>query len=76
MANRSRINFIPQQIVNTILLCWESWFSTPAVINLVKLAGFGLVYLLVGIYIVSALISKKNLTLYYWAAGSYVVADN
>lgn len=67
---------MPQQIANINLLYWESWPSTPAEINLIELAGSGLVFLLVGIYIASVLVSKKHRTLYDWAAGSYVVAEN
>lgn len=37
------------------------------------MAGFALVYLLVGIYIASALISTKHRTPYDWAAGSFVI---
>jgi len=40
------------------------------------MAGLVLVYVLVGVYIASALISKKHRTPYDWAAGSFVIETN
>jgi hypothetical protein len=37
------------------------------------IAGLVLVYVLVGVYVLAALISKKHRTPYDWAAGSCVV---
>jgi uncharacterized RDD family membrane protein YckC len=40
------------------------------------LVGLGLVWVLVGIYILTALFTKEHRTPYDWAAGSYVVFQN
>ena len=47
--------------------------GTVTVVPPEVIAGFVLLYVLVGIYIASALISKKHRTPYDWAAGSYVI---
>ncbi len=73
---RSVLKFLPWQIAHTCLFHWEGWPFAPTKPTLMVLIGFGLVYLLVGVNIVSALISKKHRTPYDWAAGSYVVAEN
>jgi hypothetical protein len=39
------------------------------------MAGFVLVYVWVGSYLLSALISKKHRTPYDWAAGSFVIVE-
>jgi uncharacterized RDD family membrane protein YckC len=70
---RSFLKFLPWQIAHTSLFHWEGWPFAPAEPTIMVLVGFGLAYLLVGIYLASALISKKNRTLYDWAAGSHVV---
>ena len=73
---RSLLKFLPWQIAHTSLFHWEGWPFAPEEPTLMVLIGFGLVYLLVGIYIVSALISKKHRTPYDWVAGSFVVKAN
>jgi hypothetical protein len=73
---RSFLKFLPWQIAHTSLFHWEGWPFAPAEPTVMVLVGFGLVYLLVGIYIVSALVSKKHRTPYDWAAGSYVIVEN
>ena len=70
---RSFLKFLPWQIAHTSLFHWQGWPFDPAEPTYMVLVGFGLVYLLVGIYITSALISKKNRTPYDWAAGSFVI---
>ena len=57
---------------HTSLFHWEGWPFAPAEPALMVLVGFGVVYLMVGIYITSALISKKHRAPYDWVAGSYV----
>jgi uncharacterized RDD family membrane protein YckC len=73
---RSSLKFLPWQIAHTSLFHWEGWPLAPAEPTPMVIAGFGLAYLLVAIYILSALISKKNRTPYDWAAGSFVVEVN
>ena len=73
---RSFLKFLPWQIAHTFLFHWQGWPLTPAEPTLLVLVGFALVYLLVAVYIVSALISKKHRTLYDWAVSSYVVAED
>ena len=70
---RSFLKFLPWQIAHTSLFHWEGWPFAPAEPTVMVLVGFGLAYLLVGIYIASALVSKKHRTPYDWVAGSYVV---
>jgi uncharacterized RDD family membrane protein YckC len=68
---RSLVKFLPWQIAHTCL--FQGLAATvlpPAVI-----VGYILVYLLAGIYIASALISKKHRTPYDWVAGSYVIVE-
>jgi uncharacterized RDD family membrane protein YckC len=73
---RSFLKFLPWQFAHTSLFHWEGWPFAPVEPTLMVLIGFGLVYLLVGIYIASALMSKKHRTPYDWAAGSYVIVEN
>jgi uncharacterized RDD family membrane protein YckC len=70
---RSFLKFLPWQIAHTSLFHWEGWPFAPAEPTVMVLVGFGLAYLLVGIYIVSAQVSKKHRTPYDWAAGSFVI---
>jgi uncharacterized RDD family membrane protein YckC len=69
---RSLIKFLPWQIAHTCIYHIERLPFAPVDPSPMVLAGFALVYLLVGIYIAFALISKKHRTPYDWAAGSYV----
>lgn len=73
---RSLIKFLPWQIAHTSLYHWEGWPLAPTEPTPMVMAGFGVAYLLVGIYIASALISKTQRTPYDWAAGSYVIEAN
>jgi uncharacterized RDD family membrane protein YckC len=70
---RSLLKFLPWQIAHTSLFHWQGRPLAPEEPTMLVLVGFGLVYLLVGIYIASALISKKHRTPYDWVAGSVVV---
>jgi uncharacterized RDD family membrane protein YckC len=72
---RSFLKFLPWQIAHTSLFHWEGLPFAPAEPAPMVMVGFGLVYLLVGIYIASALISKQHRTPYDWAAGSSVIQD-
>lgn len=70
---RSLIKFLPWQIAHTSIYHIEGLPFAPVEPSPLVMAGFVLVYLLVGIYAASALFSKKQRTPYDWAAGSYVV---
>ena len=72
---RSLVKLLPWQIGHTCIFqlgvsTFELVEPSPMVIT-----GFVLVYLLVGIYVASALISRKHRTPYDWAAGAYVVMN-
>jgi hypothetical protein len=73
---RSLVKFLPWQIAHTSLFHWEGWPFAPTEPTLMVIVGLGLAYLLVGIYLASALITKKNRTPYDWAAGAYVIEVN
>jgi uncharacterized RDD family membrane protein YckC len=70
---RSLVKFLPWQIAHTSIYHIEGLPFAPVEPSPMVLGGFVLVYVLVGIYIASALISKKHRTPYDWAAGSYVI---
>ena len=72
---RSLVKLLPWQIAHTCVFHIPGWPLTVTVTPPVTIIGFGLVYLLVGIYIASALISKKHRTPYDRASGSYVIVD-
>jgi len=69
---RSLVKLLPWQIAHTCIYKMGGLLPVPAEPSLIVLAGFVLVYVLVGIYIASALISKKHRTPYDWVAGSFV----
>jgi len=72
---RSLIKFLPWQIAHTSIYHIEGLPFAPVAPPPMVIAGFVLVYLLVGIYITSALISKNHRTPYDRASGSYVIVD-
>ncbi len=70
---RSAVKFLPWQIAHTCIYHVEGWPLEVNTLSPLVMAGFVLVYVLVGIYIACVLISKKHRTPYDWAAGSYVI---
>ena len=70
---RSAIKFLPWQIAHTSIYHIKGLPFAPEQPSPMVMAGFVLVYVLVGIYVASALISKKHRTPYDWMAGSYVI---
>ena len=70
---RSVLKLLPWQIAHTSIFHIEGLPFAPAEPPPLVMAGFVLVYLLIGIYVLSALISKAYRTPYDWAAGSIVV---
>ena len=70
---RALVKLLPWQIAHTCLFHIPGWPLAVTTVPREVIAGFVLLYVLIGIYIASALISKKHRTPYDWAAGSYVV---
>jgi uncharacterized RDD family membrane protein YckC len=72
---RSLVKMIPWQTAHTCLFHIPGWPLAVTTIPSAVSVGFVLVYVLVGIYIASALISRKHRTPYDWASGSYVIVE-
>ncbi len=72
---RSLIKFLPWQIAHTCLFHIPGWPLAVTTIPSAVSVGFALMYVLVGLYIVAALISKKRRTPYDWVSGAYVIAE-
>lgn len=71
---RSLVKFLPWQMTHTsIYQIKEIVPGGPS--ELFDITGFVLVYFLVGIYVFSALMSKKHRTPYDWISGSYVIVE-
>ncbi len=67
---RTALKFIPWEISHTLI--WQIYFSegtTPVWINY----GFALVYLLIGLNVVSLILTKTNQTLYDLLTGTHVI---
>jgi len=72
---RSLIKFLPWQIAHTSI--YQIKEVVPGSLSEpFDITGFVLVYVLIGIYVLSALISKKHRTPYDWISGSYVIVEN
>jgi len=72
---RSLVKMIPWQIAHTCLFHIPGWPLAVTTIPSAVSAGFALMYVLVGLYIASALISKKHRTPYDLASGAYVIVE-
>jgi len=72
---RSVVKVIPWQIAHTCLVHVPGWPMAITTVPSVVVIGFVLVYVLAGIYIASALITKKHRTPYDWVSGAYVVVE-
>jgi len=70
---RVAIKFLPWQIAHTSIYHIQGLPFAPEQPSSLVMAGFALVYVLTGIYVASALISKKHRTPYDWASGSYAI---
>ena len=71
---RSLVKMVPWQIAHTCLFHIPGWPLAATAVPSGVTAGFILLYGLVGIYIASAVLSKKHRTPYDWAAGASVIA--
>jgi uncharacterized RDD family membrane protein YckC len=69
---RTILKFIPWEISHTLI--WTIYFS-PEADSVWISYGFALVYLLIGLNILSLVITKKNQTLYDLLAHTYVIAS-
>ena len=72
---RIAVKFLPWQMAHTSIYHIKGLPFVPEEPSPLVIAGFVLVYVLAGIYVASALISKKHRTPYDWAAGSYVIVE-
>jgi uncharacterized RDD family membrane protein YckC len=72
---RSLVKMIPWQIAHTCLFHIPGWPLAVTTIPSAVSVGFVLMYVLVGLYIASALISKKHRTPYDWVSGAYVIVE-
>ena len=70
---RTLLKFIPWEISHTLI--WQIYFSSQMESIWINY-GFALVYLLIGLNIVSMLITRTNQTLYDLLADTYVISSH
>ena len=70
---RSFIKFLPWELAHACLWRIPGWPLDPQNPPLIISMGLVLVWIIVGTYVISMLMSKKHQTLYDMIAGSYVV---
>jgi uncharacterized RDD family membrane protein YckC len=70
---RSLVKLLPWQMAHTCIFHVPGWPLEVSKLPSVVIVGYVLLYVLVGIYIASALISKNHRTPYDWAANTYVI---
>lgn len=70
---RSFIKFLPWELTHACLWRIPGWPFNPQTPSPIISAGLILVWIIVGAYLISLLMSKKHQTLYDMIAGSYVV---
>ncbi len=70
---RSVIKFLPWELAHACIWRIPGWPFNPQTPSPIIEAGLVLVWVIVGAYVVSLLMSKKHQTLYDMIAGSYVV---
>lgn len=70
---RSLIKFLPWELTHACLWRIPGWPFNPQTPSTIISAGLILVWVLVGAYVISLLVSKKHQALYDMIAGSYVV---
>ena len=72
---RNLLKFLPWQLGHTSV--YQILALAPGQEpTLLHTAGFVLTYLLAGLYLASAVITKNHRTPYDWAAGSFVILEN
>lgn len=70
---RTLLKFIPWEIAHTLI--WQIYFSPESDSTCINY-GFGLVYLLVGLNIVSLVMTKTHQTLYDLLTNTYVISSH
>lgn len=70
---RSLLKLAPWELTHACLWRIPGWPVAPTTPSPIVTAGLVLVWVLVGVYLVSMLVGKKHQTLYDWIAGTYVV---
>ncbi len=70
---RSLLKFLPWELTHACIWRIPGWPFHPQTPSPIISAGLVLVWIIVGAYVISLLMSKKHQTLYDWIAGSYVV---
>ena len=70
---RSIIKFLPWQLAYTSIYHVPGWPLAPEDLTQLSSAGLMLVWVLVEVYIVSALVSRAYRTPCDWISGAYVV---
>ena len=70
---RSLLKFVPWELTHACLWRIPGWPLAPTTPSPIITAGLVLVWILVGAYLVSMLVSKKHQALYDWIAGTSVI---
>src|SRR6266567_2194705 len=70
---RSLLKFVPWELTHACLWRIPGWPLAPTTPSPIITAGLVLVWILVGAYLVSMLVSKKHQVLYDWIAGTSVI---
>ena len=70
---RSLLKFAPWELTHACLWRIPGWPLAPSTPSPIITAGLVLVWILVGTYVVSMLVSKKHQALYDWIAGTFVI---
>lgn len=70
---RSLLKFVPWELTHACLWRIPGWPLTPSTPSPVISAGLVLVWILVGVYLVSILVSRKHQAIYDWITGTYVI---
>jgi uncharacterized RDD family membrane protein YckC len=70
---RSLLKFVPWELTHACLWRIPGWPLAPATPSPIITAGLVLVWVLIGTYLLSLLVSKKHQALYDWIAGTYVI---
>ncbi len=70
---RSLLKFMPWELTHACIWRIPGWPTTPTTPSPIITAGLVLVWILVGAYLVSMLVSKKHQALYDWITGTCVI---